>query len=542
MSSSRIPPIPPNKGGELDKTAPTSSHRRVEKVEKVSEVDDESLTRQRFRQFVDAEDEEESNLPTPFSIFSKEPGTAPTGGLGSPLSSQSFEETALPSPTYSPPPATFLDDTALQDEEETPPLPQSDQFWEGVEEPTQYNQLSMQPQMEETPNSASRIFVTSEDTYKTTKEPSSQEESQESPAQGESRESPQGKAVAAPEKKRKGARLSERSGQSKGTQPPSPFELPGAPPMGGKAEKDKLLSGKTEGSFPAKGKKGEEDLLPHPAFMVSKKEEIQSSLYFREEKEKRRTSGPEGVIAPQGDQGIKYIGPLSPEEARYDGRLPPEERVGHQLARSLREEEEQPADLSKRLVEDREKRKKLEAQETALGGPTSKEEEEGGKNKKKSRQEEAESLQMQSPSTETLPSYVIPVAGAAATAAQPYLGFEALSIYYHMIGTITAMVSPKGDSRTEFILNAPSFANSKFYGATISIEKFSTAPYQLNIRLTGSNEAVAAFNQNIPNLLAAFQAGKFSYTVNRIEAAYEKPLFQRKESTGEKGQKGGGAK
>jgi|GEM_PF-2462994 len=537
MSSSRIPPIPPNKGGELDKTAPTSSHRRVEKVEKVSEIDDESRTKQRFRQFVDAEDEEKSNLPTPFSIFSKEPGTAPMGGLGSPPSSQGIDATALPSPTYSLPPATFLDGTALQDEEEQPPLPQSDQFWESVEEPTEYSQLS-QPQMEETANSASRIFVTSEDTYKT--QPSSQEESQESPAQGDSRESPEGKAAAAPEKKRKGARLSERSGQPKGSQLPSPFELPGGPPMDGRAEKDKLLSGKTEGSFPAKGKKGEAD-LPHPAFMVSKKEEIETSLYFREEKGKRRMSGPEGVIAPQGDEGIKYIGPLSSEEARYDGRLPPEERVGHQLARSLREEE-QPAASSKRLVEDRGEREKLEAQETALGGPTSKQEEEGGKNKKKSQQEEAESLQMQSPSTETLPSYVIPVAGAAAAAAQPYLGIEALSIYYHMIGTITAMVSPKGDSRTEFILNAPSFANSKFYGAKISIEKFSTAPYQLNIRLTGSNEAVAAFNQNIPNLLAAFQAGKFSYTVNRIEAAYEKPLFQRKESAGEKGQKGGGAK
>ncbi len=525
-SSSRIPPVPPNKGGELDKTAPTSAHRRVEKVEKVSEVDDESRTRQRFRQFVDAEEEEKSNLPTPFTIFSGEPGTASTGGLGSSVSSQDIDATALPSPTYSPPPSTVLDGTALQDEEQ-PPLPQSDQFWQSVEEPAEYSQPSMQPQMEETPNSASRIFVTSEDTDKNAKQPSSQEVSQESP---------EDKAVAASEKKRNGARLSEKSGKPKGPQLPSPFELSDE---GGRAEKDKLLSGKTEGSFPAKGKKGEADLPPHPAFMVSKKEEIESSLYFREEKGKRKMSGPEGVIAPQGDEGIKYIGPLSPEEARHDGRLPPEERVGHQLARSLREEEVQPADSSKRLVEDQGKRKKPEAQE---GGPTSNQEEAGGKNKKKSRQEEAESLQMQSPSTETLPSYVIPVAGAAAAAAQPYLGLEALSIYYHMIGTITAMVSPKGDSRTEFILNAPSFANSKFYGAKISIEKFSTAPYQLNIRLTGSNEAVAAFNQNIPNLLAAFQAGKFSYTVNRIEAAFEKPLFKRKESAGEKGQKGGGAK
>ena len=103
-----------------------------------------------------------------------------------------------------------------------------------------------------------------------------------------------------------------------------------------------------------------------------------------------------------------------------------------------------------------------------------------------------------------------------------------------MIGTITAMVSPRGDSRTDFVLNAPSFANSKFYGATISIERFATAPYQLNIRLTGSNAAVTQFNQNIPNLLAAFQNKNFAFTINRIEAVYEKPLFRRKDSVGKK--------
>ncbi len=118
------------------------------------------------------------------------------------------------------------------------------------------------------------------------------------------------------------------------------------------------------------------------------------------------------------------------------------------------------------------------------------------------------------------------------------LSADTLAIYAKIVGTISIMVSPMGDSRTELFLDSPAFAHSPFYGASITIERFSSAPYQLNIELTGSNEAVNLFNQNIPNLMTAFQNGKFSYTIQRVSAVH-KPLFRRKEKPTNHGSKQG---
>jgi hypothetical protein len=99
-----------------------------------------------------------------------------------------------------------------------------------------------------------------------------------------------------------------------------------------------------------------------------------------------------------------------------------------------------------------------------------------------------------------------------------------------MVGTILVMTN-QGISTTEILLNNPAFAGSKFFGASIEIIKYSSAPDSLNIRLSGSNEAVTAFNQSIPGLMAAFQTGGFQFRIGRIEATYaiDRPAFHRKE-------------
>ncbi len=478
MSTPRIPPTPPNKGGELDKTAPSTEHRKVEKVEKiskVSEVDDESRAKQ-FRQFVESvSQEEESELPTPFSLITK--------GRVSLVSSESVlppsqdpalldaDENALPSPGSFPTPSNYLGGTAPQDEsEEAPPLPRSQQFWENVEEPPP-SQPPMQPRMEENPRSASRVFLKPEEMGRKEKMPS----------MGGVGEALEGKT---PGKGKKGA-LTEPAKKT-----PSPFGPPGKPTIEGPVPREK---GAEKGWGLMVPKKGEEQPLKRPA-------------------------GPEGVIAPKDAEGVKYIGPLAAAG---------EERIGGQLGPALKEERPK---LAKKEAEAR----KLQMGEKKEAPPPIQEPETEWGGKKRGQKEKEEPMQIESPTMTPLPDFYFPMANAAAAAARPYLGPEALSIYFHMVGTITAMVSPKGDSRTEFVLNAPSFADSKFYGATISIERFATAPYQLNILLTGSNEAVNAFNQNIPNLYAAFQNGNFSFTINRIEVSYAKPLFRRKESVGEK--------
>ena len=144
------------------------------------------------------------------------------------------------------------------------------------------------------------------------------------------------------------------------------------------------------------------------------------------------------------------------------------------------------------------------------------------------------------PSLTTLPAQVQPAAEAAATAAAPYLSADVRAQYYQMIGTIYVMQENKGVSKTEFLLNHPSFANSKFFGAKIEVTRYSTAPDAFNIRLTGTTEAVNAFKESIPSLQEAFQAGNHKFQINRIEAQYssERPVFHRKDSDrGEKGEK-----
>jgi hypothetical protein len=129
-----------------------------------------------------------------------------------------------------------------------------------------------------------------------------------------------------------------------------------------------------------------------------------------------------------------------------------------------------------------------------------------------------------------LPASVQPVAIAATEQAASYLHPVSTSLFFQMVGQIYVM-NTSGVSRTEIVLNSPSFAGSRFFGATITIEKYTTAPDSFNIRLTGSEEAVTLFRQNTASLMSAFQNGNFAFKINRLDAEYtmEKPVFRRKE-------------
>ena len=139
-----------------------------------------------------------------------------------------------------------------------------------------------------------------------------------------------------------------------------------------------------------------------------------------------------------------------------------------------------------------------------------------------------------------LPADVQPMASAATSAAAPYLSDQTTALFHQMVGEIYMLEKSDGVSRTEIVLNSPAFASSKFYGAKIEIEKYETAPNSYNIRLTGSNEAVVSFRENIPSLMSAFNQQNISVT--RIDAHYspiEKPLVRRKEGTGSGTDQGG---
>jgi hypothetical protein len=149
----------------------------------------------------------------------------------------------------------------------------------------------------------------------------------------------------------------------------------------------------------------------------------------------------------------------------------------------------------------------------------------------KDQKKEGKITEIEPPSRSALPTQIQPLALNAVSQAEPYLNPTTASLFYQMVGTMYVMAGPQGINRTEIVLNNPSYANSKFFGSTITIEKYATAPDSFNIRLTGSQEAVVTFKENIPSLMNAFANGNFTFKVNRLDVEYtlERPVFRRKE-------------
>lgn len=106
-------------------------------------------------------------------------------------------------------------------------------------------------------------------------------------------------------------------------------------------------------------------------------------------------------------------------------------------------------------------------------------------------------------------------------------------LFDRMVGVMTVMTM-SGHTETVITLNSPQFASSVFFGTQIIIQEFSTAPHAFNIQLNGSPQAVALFQGNAEDLMAAFQAGNYNFRINRLETGYlkDRPVFRRKEKAG----------
>jgi hypothetical protein len=115
-----------------------------------------------------------------------------------------------------------------------------------------------------------------------------------------------------------------------------------------------------------------------------------------------------------------------------------------------------------------------------------------------------------------------------------YLSPDILPLFERMVGTLI-QINKQGISETQIILNSPAFANSQFFGSKIFFERYSTAPNSFNIKLTGPQQAVTIFNDNLSSLMNIFQGSKLDFKVGRLYAEYEteRPLFRRKKSIGD---------
>ncbi len=126
----------------------------------------------------------------------------------------------------------------------------------------------------------------------------------------------------------------------------------------------------------------------------------------------------------------------------------------------------------------------------------------------------------------------VPIAGSTPPPAYTAMNSQVLALYERMVGVMTIMTDSKM-TETVITLNSPQFASSVFYGTQIIIQEYASAPKIFNVQLNGNPEAVALFQGNADDLMAAFQYGNYKFRVNRFETGYlsERPLFHRKEKT-----------
>jgi hypothetical protein len=162
-----------------------------------------------------------------------------------------------------------------------------------------------------------------------------------------------------------------------------------------------------------------------------------------------------------------------------------------------------------------------------------------GKEEKKAEEKEASPMEMglgaPAGTAGELAGAATPPATPEALPSYTHLHPQVMEIFDRMVGVMTVM-NMSGMTETTITLNAPQFASSVFFGTQIIIQEYSTAPQAFNIQLNGSPQAVALFQGNADDLMAAFQAGNYNFRVNRLETGYlsERPLFKRKEKAGGK--------
>lgn len=106
---------------------------------------------------------------------------------------------------------------------------------------------------------------------------------------------------------------------------------------------------------------------------------------------------------------------------------------------------------------------------------------------------------------------------------------QVAEIFDH-IATRLTFIDEKGIQETTIELTDPHYAKSPFYGATITIREYSTAPKTFNVYLTASSVAVSLFQTHASALIEAFPYGKGKFSIHRYETHLAKTLIKPIES------------
>ncbi len=130
----------------------------------------------------------------------------------------------------------------------------------------------------------------------------------------------------------------------------------------------------------------------------------------------------------------------------------------------------------------------------------------------------------------TIDTQTLTQASAVTAEVSPFISKDVLPLFESMVRTII-QISKQGITETQVTIDT-----KRFVGCKLFFERYSTSPDSFNIRLTGPQESVKLFNDNISSLIDAFQAAynnkSIKFQIGRLTAEYE-PLFRRKKSIGE---------
>jgi|GEM_PF-1875590 len=110
-------------------------------------------------------------------------------------------------------------------------------------------------------------------------------------------------------------------------------------------------------------------------------------------------------------------------------------------------------------------------------------------------------------------------------------------LFAKLVDSLTHL-DQNGIKATTLVLGSDAFGSSIFSGSEITITEYSTAPKMFNIQLCGNPSALAFFQDHAASLASAFESGKFSFGVHRIDtellAKDKQPLIEKVESDQEK--------
>ena len=137
-------------------------------------------------------------------------------------------------------------------------------------------------------------------------------------------------------------------------------------------------------------------------------------------------------------------------------------------------------------------------------------------------------------STAPFVSILLPLQGAVSPSSA--IGTMGLSVdieaLFEKLASCMLVMHSTHEVETTLFLDNPS---SVFFGARITIREFSTAPKVFNVEIAAMPQAISVIDASKSDLLAAFQHGKFNFSIHRldteIQSHQERPVFCRKENS-----------